>query len=81
MAERKVGDRMILESERTGQSAREGEILEVLGTGEGVHYRVRWDDGHESVLFPSGGSITIAHKANQARGLKGRRHDISNRGS
>ena len=63
----KVGDRVVLESERTGQAAREGEILEVLGVGEGVHYRVRWENGHESTFFPSGGSITIIHKATKAR--------------
>src|SRR6266704_1892214 len=51
MVEGKVGDRVILESERTGQTARAGEILEVLGAGEGVHYRVRWEDGHESTIF------------------------------
>lgn len=67
MVEGRVGDRVILESERTGQSPREGDILEVLGAGEGVHYRVRWADGHESTFFPSGGSITIIHKATKAR--------------
>jgi hypothetical protein len=67
MVEGKVGDRVVLESERTGQAARGGEILEVLGAGEGVHYRVRWEDGHESTFFPSGGSITIIRKAKKAR--------------
>jgi hypothetical protein len=67
MVEGKVGDRVVLESERTGQAAREGEILEVLGAGEGVHYRVRWEDGHESTFFLSGGSITIIRKAKKAR--------------
>ncbi len=66
MVEGRVGDRVILESERTGKAAREGEILEVLGAGEGVHYRVRWEDGHESTFFPSGGSISIIHKATKA---------------
>ncbi len=66
MVEGRVGDRVILESERTGQAAREGTILEVLGVGEGVHYRVRWEDGHESTFFPSGGSITIIHKSTKA---------------
>jgi len=59
MAEGKVGDRILVESERVGRSAREGEILEVLGGGSNVHYRVRWQDGHESTLFPSAGSLTI----------------------
>ena len=66
----RVGDRVILDSERTGQAPREGDILEVFGVGEGVHYRVRWDNGHESTFFPSGGSITIIHKAARARVTK-----------
>ncbi len=66
MAEGRVGDRVILESERIGRAARAGEILEVMGAGEGVHYRVRWEDGHESTLFPSGGSISIIHKTTKA---------------
>lgn len=72
MVEGRVGDRVILESERTGQAAREGKIVEVLDAGEGVHYRVRWEDGHESTFFPSGGSITIIHKASKAGGPKAR---------
>jgi hypothetical protein len=67
MDEGRVGDRLVLESRRTGHAAREGEILEVLGAGEGVHYRVRWKDGHESSFFLSGGSITIIRKAKKAR--------------
>lgn len=66
MAKGKVGDRVIMESERAGRPAREGEILEVLGAGEAVHYRVRWGDGHESTFFPSAGSVTITHKAKKA---------------
>jgi hypothetical protein len=62
----RVGDRVILESERTGQPPREGEILEVLGAGDGVHYLIRWEDGHESTFFPIGGSITIVHKAKKS---------------
>jgi hypothetical protein len=55
----KVGYRVSLESERTGRGPREGEIVEVIGSGDGVGYRVRLDDGHESTFFPSGGSVTI----------------------
>ena len=67
MVEGKVGDRVVLESERTGRAAREGEILEVLGAGEGVHYRVRWEDGHESTFFLTGGNISIIRKVKKAR--------------
>ena len=52
----KVGDRIVVESERAGTPAREGEILEVCQTSTGIHYRVRWDDGHESTFWPHAGS-------------------------
>jgi len=61
-----VRDRVVVESERVGQPAREGEILEVLGTGEVIHYRVRWDDGHETTLYPSAGSLRIIRRAAKA---------------
>ncbi len=63
MEQGKVGDRMSMESERIGQSAREGVIQEVLGAGENTHYRVRWDDGHESTFYPTAGTTTIIPKA------------------
>jgi hypothetical protein len=38
-----------------GRAPRTGLVLEVLG-GEGhVHYRVRWDEHHESIFFPTEG--------------------------
>ncbi len=54
-----VGDRIVVESDRVGQPAREGEILEVVEHPLGIEYRVRWDDGHESSLRPHGGSARI----------------------
>ena len=54
-----AGSRIIVESERVGQVEREGEILEIVENGISVRYRVRWDDGHESVLTPSGGAVRI----------------------
>lgn len=52
----KVGDRIIVESERVGQADREGEILEVIEASYGTRYRVQWDDGHESTIRPAVGS-------------------------
>lgn len=52
----KVGDRIIVESEKVGLKPREGEILEVIESRFGIRYRVRWDDGHESTFQPSAGS-------------------------
>jgi Domain of unknown function (DUF1918) len=49
-----TGDRIVVESAHVGQPRREGEVLEVVpGDGDREHYRVRWDDGHESIYFPS----------------------------
>jgi hypothetical protein len=58
-----VGDRIVVESEKVGQTAREGEILEVIAHDTGTEYRVRWDDGHESSIRPHGGSARIVANA------------------
>jgi hypothetical protein len=55
----KIGDRIIVESETVGTPSREGEILEVIEGEAGVRYRIRWEDGHESVLTPGGGAAQI----------------------
>lgn len=67
MEEARVGDRVVVESEHVGHPAREGEILEVIGTSELVHYRVKWDDGHSTSFYPSAGSMRIISKAAKAR--------------
>ncbi len=54
-----VGDHIILESEKVGRPAREGEILEVIPSAAHERYRVRWNDGHESTITPGGGSERI----------------------
>ena len=51
------GDLIVIEGHRVGEGRRIGEILEVLATNGHEHYRVRWDDGHESVYYPAGGAI------------------------
>ena len=43
-----------------GQAPRRGEIIEVLG-GEGhEHYQVRWDEQHESIVYPADGVIVTS---------------------
>ena len=51
-----VGDEIVVDGVNLGDPKREGEILEIDTLGDVVHYRVRWDDGHESIFFP--GSTT-----------------------
>lgn len=55
----KKGDRIVVESEHVGTPPREGEILEVIERAGGTSFRVRWDDGHESMFTPSVGSATV----------------------
>jgi len=52
-SETQPGDVVIVEGHRVGEGRRIGEILEVLGVPGREHYRVRWDDDHESVFYPS----------------------------
>jgi hypothetical protein len=48
-----IGDRIVVEPRKVGGARKEGEIVDVIGGVCGPHYRVRWDDGHESTAFPS----------------------------
>jgi hypothetical protein len=58
--EAEVGDRITIEANRVGGGRRSGQIEEVIARGIANHYRVRWDDGHETVFFPSS-DATIKH--------------------
>ena len=69
-----VGDLVIVEGHRIGEARRIGEILEVLGEARHEHYRVRWDDGHESVFHPSSDStIQKAEPRKKRKSSGGRR--------
>ena len=53
-----VGDRIVVESERAAQPSRAGVIEEVLHA-DPSRLRVRWEDGHTSILSPSAGVARI----------------------
>jgi hypothetical protein len=53
-----VGDKIVVESERADQPSRAGVIEEVL-RDDPARVRVRWDDGHTSILAPSAGAAMI----------------------
>lgn len=57
----RVGDRLVVESEKVGRPAREGIILEIIEAPYGTRYRVLWDDGHESTIHPTAGSAQTVH--------------------
>ena len=54
----KVGDRIVVESEKVGQSTRTGIVEEVLAP-DPPRLRVRWEDGHSSVFAPTAGAAKI----------------------
>jgi hypothetical protein len=68
--EAQPGDVIVVESERVAQPARRGVIEEVLQE-EPPRLRVRWDDGHASILTPSAGTARIERrkKARRPKGI------------
>lgn len=55
-----TGDWIVIEGRTASDHGRRGLILEVLGEPDHVHYRVKWDEAHESLFYPSGG-FSIEH--------------------
>ena len=47
-----VGDHIVIETATLDAARRHGEVVEVIGEADRRHYRIRWQDGHESVYFP-----------------------------
>lgn len=58
-----VGDRVAAESESTERSPRKGTVEERLGEGSSPRYRIRWDDGRESIYTPAAGALHRLHEA------------------
>jgi Domain of unknown function (DUF1918) len=53
-----VGDRIVVEAEKVGQAARRGVVEEVLAPNP-PRFRVRWEDGHTTVLSPNTGAVKV----------------------
>jgi hypothetical protein len=64
----KAHDRIIVESQKVGLPAREGEILEIIEASYGTRYRVAWDDGHESTIHPGGSTRIVAARQQKTVG-------------
>jgi prolyl-tRNA editing enzyme YbaK/EbsC (Cys-tRNA(Pro) deacylase) len=58
-----VGDVIIVGGHVVGSERTMGEILEIRGEAGHERYRVRWEDGHESIFHPTDGEGTIHHYA------------------
>ncbi|MDQ4489974.1 DUF1918 domain-containing protein [Sinomonas sp. ASV486] len=48
------GDRIVIRGRTVDSADRHGQIVEVKGANGEPPYLVRFDDGHESVVFPGG---------------------------
>jgi hypothetical protein len=64
--ELKVGNRVKVESESTEWSPRTGVIEEVVREPPSPRYRIRWDDGHESIYAPAAGALRRAEPTRKA---------------
>ena len=53
----KAGTRVVVESESAERPSRSGVIEEVVREDPHARYRIRWDDGHESVYTPAAGAL------------------------
>jgi Domain of unknown function (DUF1918) len=56
-----VGERLRIHGRTVGEHDQEGEIIEVRGAQGEPPYVVRFDDGHEKLVFP-GPDAQIEHK-------------------
>lgn len=56
-----IGDRLCVHGRRVGQPDREGDVVEVRGQDGQPPYMVRFDDGHERLVFP--GADCVVHPA------------------
>lgn len=56
-----VGEKLVLHGRTVGQHDRIAEIVEVLGADGGPPFRVRFEDGHETVLSP-GPDTVVRHQ-------------------
>jgi len=45
-----------------GGAPRRGQVLEILGRPGHEHYRVRWDEQHESIHFPADGTVIVRRR-------------------
>jgi hypothetical protein len=58
-----VGDELTVKGRHQGDVERHGEIIAVDGANGAPPYLVRWQDGHQSVFFPSADAEVEHHAA------------------
>lgn len=61
-----VGKRVVTESESTERRPRPGVIEEVLRGDPSPRYRIRWDDGRETIYTPASGALRAEKRPKRA---------------
>ncbi|WP_405391872.1 DUF1918 domain-containing protein [Streptomyces sp. NBC_01102] len=61
-----AGDHLLTHGRTVGQHDCVAEIVEVLGEGGSPPYRLRFEDGHESIMSPGPDSV-VRHTAPEDR--------------
>jgi hypothetical protein len=62
-----VGKRVVAESESTDRRPRSGVVEEVLRGDPSPRYRIRWDDGHETIYTPASGALRAEQRRKTPR--------------
>ena len=61
----RAGDEIVVSGHSVGTSERKATIVEVLGEQGHERFRLRWEDGHESILSP--GEDAVLHRPTARR--------------
>jgi len=69
----RAGDKVSVAGHAVGVPGKMGEILEVVGGSGHERFRVRWEDGHESIFFP-GDDARIERPATRRKGQTAKRN-------
>ena len=72
-----VGDVLEVVGHRLGEHARFAEVIEVIGDARAARYRVRWDDGRESIVYPSSDVVVRPHAIAVSAGARTSRSDAA----
>jgi uncharacterized protein DUF1918 len=72
-----VGKRVVAESESTSRQPRHGVVEEVVRGDPSPRYRIKWDDGHESILTPASGALRTERRGTRSRGTAPRERTAS----
>jgi Domain of unknown function (DUF1918) len=62
-----VGDRLLVHGAKVGAVEHRGQIVEVRGTDGGPPFLVRFDDGHEGLVFP--GPDAVVERGDRTGGV------------